>query len=295
MNTIRRARQIKARNDKGVGVIGLVVTLVILSIIAAIGGPPLWRLITDANEAKLNSHLEQASEAVRTRFRLKPELLTPGDAATGAMKPELRDDLTAEWGVPWLDWPGTFDAADGDDQTFYVQAINQDPSHKPPIATAAPIYPFIAKPGGAWRILTYNDDGAWACALIVQLPKVSDTQANQNGNFVGAKTGRITAGSDIVTAVHAWMVGEWYDRGERLLDANGMNSVCSPVIALDDNTKPQSSLPTGVSTWPVGNTGAAMKAANDQVKQVAVTGSETWPDASTVDPAKPWRTMTDRL
>ena len=34
--------------DLGVGVTGVVVTIVILGILAAIGGPTLWRLITDA-------------------------------------------------------------------------------------------------------------------------------------------------------------------------------------------------------------------------------------------------------
>ena len=311
MNTIRKTRQIKARNDKGVGVIGLVVTLVILSIIAAIGGPPLWRLITDANEAKLNSHLEQAAEAVKTRFRLKPELLTPKTATTGTMTDELRNDLTAEWGVPWLDWPGNTGSATNwteaalktaaggasQDQTFFLQAINVPADRTKPsshgktnagaaAANAAPQYPFIVAAGSAWRIAVANEDGAWACALIVQRPKVTATNVAAAGNYVG---GVPSTTGDAVTSVTAWMVGDWFDRGDRLLDNDGMNSVCSPVIAAGTaatTAKMHAALPTGVAKWPVGTS-------------AAVTGAH-FPDVALGDKANiaadaVWRTLKDRL
>ena len=321
LNTIRHAR----RNDAGVGVIGLVVTLVILSIIAAIGGPPLWRLITDANEAKLNSHLEQAADAVRARFRLKPELLKPASTTSGAMTAALRDDLTAEWGVPWLDWPvkggwaeAKLTAATGgaaQDQTFFLQAINTGGTAAPgyvgsPVTATgktaakddaeAPKYPFIATPGGAWRIAVVNDDGAWACALIVQRPKVSAAEAIKPANYVLTLADTDGGGSHVAdtpafdgtaaTSVSAWMVGEWYDRGERLLGGannEGMNSVCSPVVAGDGA---KVSLPVSVGAWPVGNSGGASSA------------PATWPDGTDgggggkkIGKNEAWRTLSDRL
>ena len=70
--------------DFGVGVTGVVVTIVILGILAAIGGPPLWRLITDAREHKLNSNLQSAAQVMRDRLTLEPEWMTETGTMAGA-------------------------------------------------------------------------------------------------------------------------------------------------------------------------------------------------------------------
>ena len=105
--------------DFGVGVTGVVVTIVILGILAAIGGPPLWRLITDAREHKLNSqparscaggsrptHLGAGMDGDRRRSGSECVLTSADGQPLDALVTALIEDLPFTWEKSWLLSPG---------------------------------------------------------------------------------------------------------------------------------------------------------------------------------------------
>ena len=234
---------------------GVVVTIVILSILAAIGGPPLWRLITDAREHKLNSNLQSAAQVMRDRLTLEPEWMGIHDATTN---PD--GGVTATTGAPTdalltvlvedlpFTWHNTWNIASGDgDETIKVQFLMDGTSLAEVTAAGTPpTVDWLLDDGRAVRLQSQNDDGAWACALIVMRP---DTPS---GALIAGRyaTGVVIAPNK--RTADAWIGGIWYDSGDAPSDAAGGLHNCSPVDKLGDaSAAAKATLPGSPNTWQI--------------------------------------------
>ena len=182
--------------DLGVGVTGVVVTIVILGILAAVGGPTLWRLIIfDAREFSVNSTITQAAEVVQNRLTLSPELMNDSTAG-GAFNPaaDLENALLEDYDLNWViisdgatgaaNQDFGFQTATGDDQTVRVQFFTKNATEAIATDSTAPAFDWLLDTGKAVRIQAQNTDGAWACALIVMRPDIDQTDI-ATGSFVG--------------------------------------------------------------------------------------------------------------
>ena len=238
--TLKRRRPHKdgTPRDFGVGVTGVVVTIVILGILAAIGGPPLWRLITDAREHKLNSNLQEAAQVVRDRLTLEPEWMgtdgVPDKAAaavaanegkpTSALLTALVEDLPFTWSDIWVLTPGS-----DNDETIHIQFVADAAAEKEAGVTIPPEADWLLADWRAVRIQSANSDGAWACALIVLRPNMTQADIVIGRFQTGALPTGVTASADGKRVIDAWLGGIWYDSGEAYADGPASNQHCSPV------------------------------------------------------------------
>ena len=260
--TLKRRRPHKdgTPRDFGVGVTGVVVTIVILGILAAIGGPPLWRLITDAREHKLNSNLQSAAQVVRDRLTLEPEWMTETGsmagvtATTGAPTTALLTALVEDLPFTWENgWPLDLNA--GNDETIRVQFLDDGAAVIPTSATAPPTVDWLQSDWKAVRVQASNSDGAWACALIVVRPNVTDTDvytgsAVVSTNFVTPPT--LVSAAQGKSTVDAWLGGIWYDSGDSYADAAASWQHCSPVGESAAATSVDHEwLPESAQTWSI--------------------------------------------
>ncbi len=247
--------------DLGVGVTGVVVTIVILGILAAIGGPTLWRLITDAREFSVNSTITQAAEVVQNRLTLSPELMTdakPGgafDPPAADLENALLEDYDLNWviisdGATAANQDFGFKTATGDDQTVRVQFFTKATTETIATNTTAPAFDWLLDTGKAVRIQAQNTDGAWACALIVMRPDID--QANiVKASFVGEIPTGLAADANSKVKLDVWTSGIWFDKGdEPLTPDNGLHA-CSPIHNIG-STAVDAPFPTSTSTWPYG-------------------------------------------
>ena len=255
--------------DFGVGVTGVVVTIVILGILAAIGGPPLWRLITDAREHKLNSNLQSAAQVMRDRLTLEPEWMgTDGVAAkagttpaSGEGDPEddlvtvLIEDVPFTWSKTWELSPGT-----DEDETIHVQFIG-DGAVTDPAAATPPQVPWLLSDWRAVRVQAANTDGAWACALIVLRPNVPEANvwasgAGVPGSFKGT-TPTFGGADSAKRTMDAWLGGIWYDSGESYASAVASEEHCSPAGLTGQSPGTDHAwLPVNADTWVIDPDGA---------------------------------------
>ena len=233
--------------DLGVGVTGVVVTIVILGILAAIGGPPLWRLITDAREHKLNTNVQSAAQVLRDRLTLEPELMVQGEGITcdvnagkadancvsgatyadGTPSDDLMLDLVED--LPF-DWQDTWQLGDdATDETIQLQFLLDGAAVKLAAVDASPTVEWLLSNYKAARVQARNSDGAWACALVVIRPNSGSRQDD------------------------AWLGGIWYQKGEDYANQAASAQHCSPTVdtngtttgGLDDPT------PTSGNDWTI--------------------------------------------
>lgn len=279
----RPAADSPSRNNKGIGPTGVVVTIIILAILAAVGGPPLFGLIFDAREFKLESNVREAAQIVQQRLTLEPDWMgTDGFASNGvpeeALLVALTEDAPYDWETAWA--LGTND----DDNTIRIQAVRAGrTSASPPVpalaaaATAAPpAVDWLAQNGGAVRVHARNADGRWACALVVVRPTPNMHELwdvaryhNQSAGTVNGLT--IVSTTDAPTAVtpmpsadaqiinqrlmNAWLSGIWYDSGDVVSADNGLHD-CSPVDDTGTTGTIKATLPTSASEWNIEQKGA---------------------------------------
>ena len=248
----------KTVRDSGVGVTGVVVTIVILGILAAIGGPPLWRLITDAREHKLNSNLQEAAQVMRDRLTLEPEWMgtdgvlakTSGTLVVADGKPEtalltaLVEDLPFTWSSDWVLTPG-----DDNDETIRVEFVADGASLESTTAGAPPQTDWLLADWRAVRLQAANSDGAWACALIVLRPNVDQTVLLGARFQTTALPTGVTASSNGKRIIDAWLGGIWYDSGEAYADPAASAQHCSPVGQTGSAAAPQAWLPASANSW----------------------------------------------
>ena len=252
----------KTVRDSGVGVTGVVVTIVILGILAAIGGPPLWRLITDAREHKLNSNLQEAAQVMRDRLTLEPEWMgTRGVPAKSASplgvadgKPEtalltaLVEDLPFTWSSDWALTPGN-----DNDETIRVEFVADGASVlEATTGGAPPQTDWLLADWRAVRLQAANSDGAWACALIVLRPNVEQAKVVTTA-IVGTLPSNVTPNTpDGKRVMDAWLGGIWYDSGAAYADIPASAQHCSPVGATAATSSgPGVWLPENAQTWNI--------------------------------------------
>ena len=266
----------RKRNDFGFSMIQLVVAMIITAVLAAIAGPALWDLVFGAREQALQTNVQSAAEVLQTTLTQEAEHRT----TTGSAGAPSRDALTAfaaNLGVTWSDtW--AMDAADNAD-TIRVQFLSDGASDlaKGPISSTAvtpvaPIVDWLVGNGGAVRLQARNQDGAWACALIVLQPALSaaDTPlsyAAELGTVVTGNTAIVGAVANVPvatlpTATPTWtqeswnkrvvanIRGVWYDSGEAA--DYGLHN-CSPVVDETAGSGPFATVPQSATEWIVAN------------------------------------------
>ena len=274
----RRPRADGTLRDSGVGVTGVVVTIVILGILAAVGGPPLFAIIFDAREFKLENNLQEAAQVLQQRLTLSPEQMTDGVDTDGVPNQTLITDLVEDAPYTWEDnW--TFAGTDND-ETIRVQFLGSD-SALAAASGGAPtgtVWPTATPPDVDWigldwravRLHARNSDGRWACALIVVQAEASGAIASLDTRYpnVGTPTGQTTATANGIThaaagappaadvqrnnarLMSAWQSGIWYDSGDVVTADGGLHD-CSPV---DDSTSGGAvvaTLPASSSNWEI--------------------------------------------
>ena len=275
----------RQRNDSGVGVTGVVVTIVILAILAAVGGPPLFSLIFDAREFKLENNVQEAAQIVQQRLTLEPDWM--GDdgvhitgTTVGQPKPNLITTLVED--APYA-WETSWALLDTDnDETIRVQflkrAANLAGVNAAGHTIAAAAAPAAAGGAGApigvdwvsgdWRAVRLharNSDGRWACALIV-------VQANADGVAAGTdsryESNALPAGFTLTTAgteaartnsrlMNAWLSGIWYDSGDVVTAGGGLHD-CSPVdLTVNSAGSEKASFPESADEWAIDDAGTS--------------------------------------
>ena len=260
----RRPAEDGTPRDYGVGLTGVIVSIVILGILAAVGGPPLFSLIFDAREHKLENNVREAAQIVHQRLTLEPEWMDGNkgaQATTGRPTATLGITLVEDAPYTWANNAWEFQSGD-DDETIRVEFINQDTLANVADADAnvPPTVDWIASDWRAVRLHARNSDGRWACALIVVQANVNGTQAGTVGRYAGpsiptqmtAATGSPTAEQLRTNArlANAWISGIWYDSGDVVTADNGRHDF-SPVDDTNTTAADKATLPTSASTWQI--------------------------------------------
>ena len=267
--------------DLGVGVTGVVVTIVILGILAAVGGPPLFALIFDAREFKLENNVQEAAQVLHQRLTLSPEQMNDGVIETtgnaeGGPEQTLITDLVEDAPYAWEDnW--AFTGTD-DDETIRVQFLKSNstaganteatgaaPSTATPPVWGAAVPPAIDWLGSNWRAVRLharNSDGRWACALIVVQAEADGTEAGKGGRYqtsanaasngIEVKTGPTAAEQRTNSRLmNAWLNGIWYDSGD-VITTNGGRDDCSPVDKTGATPPARATFPESSQKWEIG-------------------------------------------
>ena len=280
----------RQRNDLGFSFVQLIVTMVISGILLGTVGFAAFSYIGQARDTVLESNIRTAAEAVQNTLALNPSLRPFDNTATstanpdsGAPSPELISELSNAAGFTWTPAtatatdPGWLLAATDTDEIVHIQMIRKYTTAPALGATAtaaagggsaadeSPEVRWLVGQRDAVRIQIRNEEGSWACALIVLRPDWNSTMAG---------TGTPQA-ADIAT-VEGNLRGIWYDAGSNIPTDNGLHH-CSPVIDDSDD----------VSGANYGNTDAQDQFAADANDALPEDGSE-WaiPADGTTVPAR---------
>ena len=237
----------KERDDSGFSFAQVIVTMVIVGILGGVVGFAAFQYIGQARETVLSANIQTAAEAVQNTLALNPGLKAGMDTATGAPSAALISELSSAaaftWnpdptGAPTYAWE--FQPDDGVETVriqMLVKAAADDTDANAnadgvDAATDPPEVRWLVDNGDAVRIQIRNDDGAWACALIVLRPDWNDA---------------MVAGTTSATqeaAAEGNLRGTWYDAGAALRDIGltGASAVevngrhhCSPTTVADHN------------------------------------------------------------
>ena len=264
MRTPRATTTPLRRNDHGFSFVQLIVTMVISGILLGTVGFTVFSYINRARDTVLSSNIRTAAESVQNTLALNPGLR--GTPADGVPTDAFINALTASAPFVWIaassagytageagwELPGT--AADPD--VMHIQMIRKatptargttNAASSAGGATAgdtAPAVRWLVADGDAVRIQARNEDGSWACALIILRPDWSD-------DLHTGSTGDIDA--DDIAQVEGNLRGVWYDSGANIV--NGGRHNCSP-------TSIAAAAFGGTAAWTTGTTGIASAAAN---------------------------------
>ena len=222
----------KARNAHGFNYIQLIVGMIIFVALSRIVGPPAFRMITRARSTALSANIQTAAETVRNVLAIDPAKrgTPPAGVPTDTFLAALTDDAPFNWNDTWQ-----FETTD-DSDTIRVQFVDKDAAQAVPAVAVSPKVGWLLTEWDAVRIHARNQDGAWACALVVLKPDVDelDTFAGNDDivNITGADTGANT--NPVTVAVgNARLRGIWYDSGDTYtagVGANGDAFHCSPTV-----------------------------------------------------------------
>ena len=203
------------RNDEGFSFAQVIVTMVIVGILGSAIGFTAFQFIGESRNTVLASNTRVAAEAVQNILALKPDLMPSAVDPNGGVGTDLLTELANTAGFVWLDGTaGAPGSAGGAGWQFHaqdtlgtvrVQAI-LDGTAAAATDVLAPVVSWLVGSGDAVRVHIRNDDGAWACALIVMRPNWD-------------------AGSDTQDAqADAALRGIWYDSGVSIVEDPAANA-----------------------------------------------------------------------
>ena len=240
------------RNDEGFSFVQMIVTMVIAGILLTSVGFAAFNYIQQARETVLESNIRTAAEAVRNTLALNPGLRQEDDAdgktrgaASARLISELSNAAGFTWQTPkeatnvtgaedgWLLQPG--DTPD----VVYIQMINKSAGATAAArataaagatataggAAVAPVVRWLVGDRDAVRLQVQNEDGSWACALVVLRPDWNEDMAGTTGGEGPEE--------QVQADVEGKLRGIWYDAGGNI-KLQGLHH-CSPttVTAID--------------------------------------------------------------
>ena len=234
---------IPQRNDDGFSFVQMIVTMVIGGILLTTVGFAAFQYIQTARETVLESNIRTAAEAVQNTLALNPNLRTTGNPANttleapGAASSALLSELANAAGFAWTTTATAGATTDGwlfaDTDTPDVvhiqmiqkavaasgvtpaQATKEAVAGTSSAAPAAPLVRWLVDDRDAVRLQIRNEDGSWACALIVLRPDWNTTMAGGTPD----EADQAKAEGDLR--------GIWFDAGANIPDDNGLHH-CSP-------------------------------------------------------------------
>ena len=168
------------RDDAGFSFAQVIVTMVIVGILGAAIGFTAFQFIGESRNTVLASNTRVAAEALQNTLALKPHLMDDVDTTTGALDAALLSELSNVAGFTWLNGTANTVPEDADDpgwqlhsddtvETVRVQAI-LDGTATGASNAVPPTVSWLVGNGDAVRLHIRNQEGAWACALIVLRP-----------------------------------------------------------------------------------------------------------------------------
>ena len=205
----------KERNARGFNYIQLIVGMIIFVALSRIVGPPAFRMITRARSTALEANIQTAAETVRNVLAIDPA--SRGDMSssttgepTDSLLAALTDDAPFNWEASWA-LTGTDDS-----DTIRVQLIEKDGAAAPATTPTPPKVDWLLNDWDAVRVHARNQDGAWACALIVLKPNAAalDADTDASVGINGADDGGTPANNMTVANANARLRGVWYDSGD---------------------------------------------------------------------------------
>ena len=203
-------------------------------------------MITRARSTALSANIQTAAETVRNVIAIEPALVTNADitAATAvAANATPTDGLIARLtdDAPFQ-WEGGWDLVAGEASNVIRMQLIHDHNANAAAAAAAGVPPtvdWLLTDWDAVRIHAQNEDGSWACALIVLKPQ-TDGLSRSGAALTDAE----------VSLANAQLRGVWYDSGEAYTTANQVHH-CSPVHASTAANVFDAPLPTDANTWTI--------------------------------------------
>ena len=240
------------RNARGFNYIQLIVGMIIFVALSRIVGPPAFRMITRARSTALSANIQTAAETVRNVIAIEPGLVTNADvdpaaalaeaAPDAALLARLTDDAPFQWESTW-----ELDEEDAPN-VIRMQLIDNDPTMVAATAALPPSVNWLLNDWDAVRIHSRNQDGAWACALIVLRPNTKD---------IASGAANKPADADAEALADARMRGIWYNSGPSYTAKNQAHH-CSPVANNASGATVEAPLPADANTWtiPVGKLAA---------------------------------------
>lgn len=285
------------RDDNGFSFVQLIVTMVISGILLGTVGFAAFSYIGQARETVLEANIRTAADAVQNTLALNPNLRVAADPdgsgsdteaaaqARGAASPALLSALSNAAGFTWVT-PGATPASNDADgwrfaatdtpEVVHIQMLEKDAFGTITAAgntgtheAITPDVRWLVDDRDAVRLQVRNEDGAWACALVVLRP-------DWNGTAADADTDAEIPSDQAQATVEGNLRGIWYDAGANIPADNGLHH-CSPTLsgsaqdlqgadygntaAEDDeailNNNP---LPVSGSTWNIPAEGTAVLA-----------------------------------
>ena len=280
------------RNDDGFSFIQMIVTMVIGGILLTTVGFAAFNYIQTARETVLESNIRTAAEAVQNTLALTPSLRTAdagADAAAteaileaGVPSAALISALSNSAGFTWTPVKSVAGAEDGwvfpelgadiGPEVVRIQMINQDDAFgnsepaarggTSPALPEAPVVRWLVADRDAVRIQVRNEDGSWACALIVLRPDWNSTMA---GSGTPTDTQILTAEGNLR--------GIWYDAGSNIPTGNDGIHHCSPTSVAASAYAGTAVIQTLAAPASFGNGAAGDAIANATHDPLPVSGS----------------------
>ena len=220
----RNAQRATSRDDEGFSFAQVIVTMVIVGILGGAIGFTAFQFIGQSRETVLAANIRTAADAVQNAMALNPNLKAEDTATTpaptdGEPTTALISELSNTAGFTWKGDAFPFDPAVDGVETVRIQMINQANAAGGAAATTAltPVVPWLVGSQDAVRLQIRNDDGAWACALIVLRP-------NWTASLAGSGA---TTDPDDEAGAEGNLRGIWYDAGSNTPADNGLHH-CSP-------------------------------------------------------------------